>query len=288
MMNRSALLNQATGSMDQVINTLKDMAIRYGFTVLGAAFIIFAGVVLARKVGELVQGWLDQRELEPPVRLLIVRVVRLLIMAFVTMIAVQHLGVNLVPLVAGLSVVGVGVGLAMQGVLSNVLAGVLIIFIKPFRVGEYIELLGVHGEVTNIELISTTLVHADRSRVKIPNRKILGEILHNYGKIRQLDIKVGVAYDTDLRQALEVIGKVLAANPRILKDPAPVTGVVQLADSSIQIAVAPWAALPDFGPAHAEVCQAIVENFRQKGIEIPFPQQEVRFLNQGPAGKTVI
>jgi small conductance mechanosensitive channel len=273
--------------MDQVVNTLKDMAVRYGFTVLGAVFIIFAGVVLARKVGQLVQGWLDDRELEPPVRLLIVRVVRLLIMAFVSMIAVQHLGVNLVPLVAGLSVVGVGVGLAMQGVLSNVLAGVLIIFIKPFRVGEYIELLGVHGEVTNIELISTTLVHLDRSLVKIPNRKILGEILHNYGKIRQLDIKVGVAYDTDLRQALDVIGKVLAANPRILRDPAPVTGVVQLADSSIEIAVKPWVALADFVPAHAEVCQTIVESFRQKGIEIPFPQQEVRFLNQGPAGRTV-
>src|SRR5438093_9240740 len=119
------------------------------------------------------------------------------------------------PLVASIGVAGVGIGLAMQGVLSNMVCGLAIIFLKPFRVGEYIELLGVHGQVTAIELFSTTLAHPDRSRVVIPNRKIVGEVLHNYGTIRQLDLSVGVAYQTNIKEALATLCELVAQNPRV-------------------------------------------------------------------------
>jgi small conductance mechanosensitive channel len=109
-------------------------------------------------------------------------------------------------------------------------AGLTIIFTRPFRVGEYIHIAGVEGQVEAISLFSTTLNHTDRSRVVVPNRKIVGEILHNYGKVRQLNIVVGVAYDTDLNQALAVINEVLQANPRVLKEPAPVIQTIMLAD----------------------------------------------------------
>ncbi len=112
--------------------------------------------------------------------------------------ALQNLGVELLPLIAGLGVAGAGIALATQGVLGNVVAGLSIIFSKPFRVGEYIAIAGVEGTVETISLFSTTLAHVDRSRVIVPNRKIVGEILHNYGRIRQLDVSVGVAYDTDI------------------------------------------------------------------------------------------
>ncbi|HVY69334.1 MAG TPA: mechanosensitive ion channel domain-containing protein [Verrucomicrobiae bacterium] len=269
--------------MEKAITTLQEMAVRYGFQVLGAVLIVAAGYIVARKVGEMMQEWLGKRELEPPLRLLVVRFIRLLIMALTTMIAIQQLGVNLVPLIAGLSVLGVGVGLALQGVFGNLAAGIVIIFVKPFRVGEYIEILGVHGTVDMIDLLSTKLVHPDRSKVVIPNRKILGEILHNYGKIRQLDIKVGVAYDTDLKEALKVIREVLERNSRVLQDPVPFTGVTHLSDSSIEISVFPWVAVNDYGIARADLCQALVEGLRANRIAIPFPQREVRILNPGPA-----
>jgi small conductance mechanosensitive channel len=166
----------------------------------------------------------------------------------------------------------------MQGVLGNMVAGLTIIFTRPFRVGEYISIVGVEGKVDAITLFSTTLTHADLSKVVVPNRKIVGEILHNYGKIRQLNISVGVAYDTDLNKALAAIGEILQNNPRVLKDPAPGFGISVLADSSINIAVAPWVNVPDFGPAGAEINKAVVETFRAKSISMPFPQREIRIL----------
>jgi small conductance mechanosensitive channel len=202
-------------------------------------------------------------------------------MALFLMVALGTLGIAVGPLIALMSVAGVGIGLAMQGVLGNLVSGLLIIFTKPFRVGEYIEVVGNYGQVSVIDLFSTTLVHPDRSRVVIPNRKISGEILHNYGTLRQHDIKVGVAYNTNLSAALGVINDILARNPRVLKDPAPAVAVSSFGDSSIEIAVKPWSPVNDFGPAGAEIRLAILEAFRSRKIEIPFPQREIRVL--GPA-----
>jgi small conductance mechanosensitive channel len=112
----------------------------------------------------------------------------------------------------------------------------------------------------------------------IPNRKIVGEIIHNYGKIRQLALSVGVAYDTDLNNALAIVADILQRSPRTLKDPAPVIGTATLADSSIVIAIKPWTVLENFGPAQIEVNKAVIERFREAGISIPFPQREIRLL----------
>jgi len=123
------------------------------------------------------------------------------------------------------------------------------------------------------------LTHPDRSRVVIPNRKIIGEVLHNYGSIRQLDLSVGISYNTNIDQAIALVREIVARNPRILKDPAPAIGLSNLGDYSVNIAVKPWVAVPDYGAAGAEINQAILEQFRLKDIDIPFPQHEVRLLN---------
>ena len=212
-------------------------------------------------------------------RMLIVRIVRLLIFAMALIMALGTAGMNVTALIAGISVAGVGVGLAMQGILGNLVAGLTIIFTKPFRVGEYIEIAGVNGQVKTVELFSTTLLHADQSRIVIPNRKIVGEIMHNYGSVRQLDLSVGVAYGTNLNEAISIVRGVLARNSRVLKEPSAVVGVTMLADSSINIAVKPWTKVDDFGNATIEINQAIAESFRAANISIPFPQREVRLLN---------
>jgi small conductance mechanosensitive channel len=166
----------------------------------------------------------------------------------------------------------------MQGVLSNVVAGLTIIFTKPYRVGQYISVVGVEGRVDVISLFSTILSHPDRSRVVVPNRKIVGEVLHNYGQIRQIDINVPVAYDTDLNAALAAVQSALLANKRVLQDPKPVVRAAVLADSAVTIGVAPWVAVSDYGDVHGEITKTIVELFRSRGIVIPFPQREVRLL----------
>jgi len=271
-------MNEQVETFNQVKGTLIDLAIKFGPKVFVAIIIIVAGAYVGRWVGKAMARGLRKFDLEPPVRDLLVRIVRILILGLFAIMALQNLGVELLPLIAGLGVAGAGVALAMQGVLGNAVAGFTIIFTKPFRVGEYISIVGVEGSVADISIFNTTLDHSDRSRVVIPNRKIAGEILHNYGKIRQLSIVAGVAYDTDLNKALATIHEVLRSNSRVLRDPAPNLGISVLGDSSIKISVNPWVNAPDFGPAGGEINKAIVEAFRGRNIVIPFPQQEVRML----------
>jgi len=270
--------------MQQWQQTVITFLTQYGFQLLGALIILVIGSLAARWMGNLVSGWLNKHDLEPPVRVLLVRLVRLLVFAFTLVVVMDRVGVPVTSLIAGIGVAGVGVGLALQGVLGNLMAGLTIIFTKPFRVGEYIELLTVSGQVTNIELFSTTLLHADRSRVVIPNRKIVGEIMHNYGTMRQLDLTVGVAYGADLNTVLPTVRDILGDNPRVLRDPPPVVGISELGDCTINISIRPWVKVPDYSMAQLEIYQAIVEKFRARQIDIPFPQREVKLLHP-PAGK---
>jgi small conductance mechanosensitive channel len=148
-------------------------------------------------------------------------------------------------------------------------------------VGQYIEVVGVQGQVKSIDLFTTRLLHTDRSEVVIPNRKIIGEILHNYGSTRQLDLKVGVAYGTDLGKCEAVLGDLLRQNRRVLPQPAPVLSIDSFGDSQIVLAIKPWVAVDDYIPAQAELYKAVVELFAANRIEMPYPQREIRMLNGG-------
>jgi len=265
-------------TIEQVRTTAVDLAMKFGPKVLAALLILALGYF----VGRWMSRWLDRAlghvDMEPPVRTLIVRIARAVISVLFVIMALQNLGVELLPLIAGLGVAGAGIALAMQGVLGNLFAGLTIILTKPFRIGEYIEIVSEEGTVESISLFQTTLTHPDRSRVVIPNRKIVGEILHNFGKIRQVNVVVGVAYDTDLNRAIALIQETLRANGRVLREIEPLIVVSQLADSSVNIAVKPWVAITDFGVAGSEINQAILETFRGARIVIPFPQREVRMV----------
>jgi len=257
---------------------LIDYVIAHGGQLVSAVVIVIVGLILARWIGKLTGHWLDRKAMEPPLQMLLTRMVRLLVAAITLVVALGTAGMDVTALIAGIGVAGVGLGLALQGVLGNLMAGLTVIWTKPFRIGDYIELAGVQGQVQTIALFTTTLVHSDLSRVVIPNRKIVGEILHNYGTIRQLDLSVGVAYGTNINDAVAVIRGALGKNPRVLKAPAPVVGITVLADSTIVIAIKPWTTVADVVPARAEIYQAVVEQFRAGDIQIPFPQREVRML----------
>ena len=233
-------------SIDQLKSTLIDLAIRFGPKVVVAILIMVAGFYAARWARTGFGRWLVTLQLEPPVRLLMERVLGLIVIGLFLIMALQNLGVELLPLIAGLGVAGAGVALAMQGVLGNLVAGLTIIFTRPFRVGEYVAMVGVEGRVETIELFSTFLSHTDGSVVVVPNRKIVGEILHNYGEIRQLDLSVKISRADDLDRALAAVSAVVRANPRVLPEPMAVIGVSALSDNSITIAVKPWVKVTDY------------------------------------------
>lgn len=261
------------------VDLITEYVIRYGFQALGAVLVFAVGALVARWAGKFTQQWLEHYDMEPPVRMLLAKVVQVLVLIFTTMAALGQLGVQIAPLLAGIGVAGLGVGLALQGVLSNVVAGLSIIFTKPYRVGEHVSLLGVQGDVLTIDLFTTTLVHPDRSRVVIPNRKIVGEILHNFSHIRQLHLTVTVAYSTDLTKALALVRSILDSNPGVLKDPAPAVGISQLGDSGITISIDPWVSVAEFGSVQGQLNQVLVERFQSAQIQIPYPQREVRLLS---------
>jgi len=265
-------------TVDQVKNTLIDIGIRFGPRLLTALLIIGVGVLVTRWLGRWLERGLSHFELEPPARELLIRIGRALVFVLFLILALQNLGVELLPLIAGLGIAGAGIALALQGVLGNVAAGLSIIFTKPFRVGEYISIAGEEGTVQSITLFNTTLGHVDLSRVVIPNRKIAGEILHNYGTIRQLDVSVGVAYDSDIAGALAAIEELLRANSRVLKDPAPVVAVTRLAEWSVNIAVKPWVGVNDYGAVTGELNRSIMATLRGRNIVIPVPQQEIHLV----------
>lgn len=273
-------MNTQLDALNQVQSTAIDLGLQFGPKVLVACLIVLAGHFAGRWLGNLFEGVLTKLDLDITLRLLLVRLARVLVLALFVVMALQNLGVELLPLVAGLGVAGAGLALAMQGVLSNLAAGLTIIFTRPFRVGEYVSIAGEEGQVEAISLFQTILIHYDLSRVVIPNRKIVGEIMHNYGQIRQLHVSVGVAYDTDLNTALADIDAILAANPNILSEPAPLVQVATLADSSVNISIRPWVSVDAFPTAPSEINKAVLEAFRANGIHIPFPQREVRMLGQ--------
>jgi small conductance mechanosensitive channel len=279
-------MNVDLETLDKAKGTLTDLAIRFGPKLLVAVLIITAGFIVAGWVGRAAQRGLLKFDLEPPVRQLITRIARVLVLALFLIMALQNLGVELLPLIAGLSVAGAALALATQGVLSNMVAGLTIIFTKPYRVGDYIQIVGVEGRVDNISIFSTVLVHPDRSRIVVPNRKIVGEILHNYGRIRQAEIMVRVAYETNLPPVLEAIQALVRANSRVLAEPASLIGVAALGESAVQIAIKPWVQVGDYGVVEGELNLAIVTALRERGVGIPFPQREVRVISGtlSPAG----
>lgn len=271
-------MNGELDALGQAKGTLIDLAIRFGPKVVVAIAIMAGGLVVAGWAARGTTRGLHRLDMEPPVRQLLTRIVRVLVLGLFVILALQNLGVELLPLIAGISVAGAGIALATQGVLSNIVAGLTIIFTKPFRVGEYVAIVSVEGQVDAITMFSTTLIHADRSRIIVPNRKIVGEILHNYGKIRQAELQVGVAYEADIGVALGAIRDVVQANARVLAEPAPVIQAASLGDSAVQIIVRPWVAVTDYGAIEGELNIAILDVLRRRGISIPYPQREVRLI----------
>lgn len=265
-------------AIEQFQSTAIDLAIRFGPKLFTAAVIFVAGVVVSRWAAHMLTRGLERIELEPPVRALLARIARGLVLGLFLIMALQNLGVELLPLLAGLGVVGAGVALAMQGLLSDVAAGLSIIFSKPFRVGEYISVVGEEGEVRDISLFNTVLAHPSGSRIVIPNRKIVGEIFHNHGTIRQLELTVGVSYQTNLDAAFAAIEAVVRANARVLADPPPTVQPVQLADFCVQLSVTVWVRVLDYIAVRGELNKVILEAFRAGGIVIPFPQHDVRLV----------
>jgi small conductance mechanosensitive channel len=277
-------MQSAMGNVQQMLSgtpewmaTAQEMLTRFGLKLVAALLIFFIGRWIAR----LIQNGLEKGMLKAHVdQVLVTFTVNMAytaLLVFVVIAALGQLGVQTTSFVAVLGAAGLAVGLALQGSLSNFASGVLIIIFRPFKVGDYVEGGGTAGVVKAIHIFTTTLTTPDNKRVIVPNSKMMGDNIVNYSAegIRRLDLTASIGYGDSIDKAKAVLMDILAKEPRVLKDPAPVVGVLTLAESSVDLAVRPWVKVDDYGDASFALPEAIKKRFDAEGISIPFPQRDV-------------
>lgn len=204
-------------------------------------------------------------------------IARAVLMLFVIIAALDRLGVDTTSLAAILAAAGLAIGLSLQGSLQSFAAGVMLLVFKPFKAGDFIEAGGATGVVKSISIFTTIMTTGDNKEIIVPNGSIYGGIITNYSakETRRVDMVVGIGYDSDLKKAKEILNEMVAADERILKDPAPTVAVAELADSSVNFVVRPWVASADYWKVKFDFTEAVKLRFDAEGISIPFPQMDV-------------
>lgn len=225
----------------------------------------------ARRMLSRVRGLKDDRTVEG----FVVQLVRVAVIVIGLVAVLQRLGVQTTSIIAVLGAASLAIGLAMQGALSNVAAGVVLLILRPYRVGDVVDIGGMAGTVQRLDLFTTQMINGDNVRIVAPNSQVLGGVIQNITgqRTRRIEIHFGVGYRADLNQAREVICGVAAAHPRTLSEPAPWTGVTGLLDSAVQITLHVWVQAPDWWQTRADLHQGVKEALDAAGIEIPFPHQ---------------
>jgi len=259
----------------RVVDLSLESIVKYGFQVVGGIVVLFIGWVISKFVVSLVANFLDKKNVDVTVKKFLIGAGRLSIMALAALLALGKFGIELTPLVAGLSVAGVGVSLALQGTLSNYAAGASLIFAKPFKVGDIIEVAGVMGEVEDISLPRTQIGTVDGAKVMIPNKHIIGEIIQNFSDLKKVSVKVGISYNSDLNKVTEIIRNIAKRHPKVYQGKEPSIGISEFADSSITISTALWCKQADYWDVLFDVNKAIFEEFNRNTIVMPFPQRDV-------------
>ena len=267
--------------MEQVVLTLQEWIAVYGLKIIAAILILVIGCWVAKGVRSLVKRLMEKSKMDPTLISFVGALVYVGLMAFIIIAALGKLGIATASFVAVIGAAGLAVGLALQGSLSNFAAGVLMIIFKPFQIGDFIETSGTDGVVEEIGIFTTELRTPDNKKVIIPNAKVTGDNIVNYNAkgTRRVDLVAGVGYGSDIDKVREVLEGIVAEEERFLKDPAPTIGVMELADSSVNIAFRPWVKADDYWNVYFDTQEKIKKRFDAEGIEIPFPQQDVHLHN---------
>ena len=258
-----------------LFDVIAEFFVKYSFQVLGGIIVLVIAWLVTGYIVKIVNNLLDKKKVDVTVSKFIVGTVKLLIMSFAVIVAMGKFGIEMAPLIAGISVAGFGLSFALQGPLSNYASGVTLIFTKPFKVGDIIEVCGVQGEVLDMKLPRTELKTLDGEIIVIPNKHIIGEIILNCSNSKRIDINVGVSYSSDIDKVIEVITNIVNDEDRIIKTKTSKIGISEFADSSINIYARAWCKQSEYLDVKFAVNKKIFDEFNKNSIEIPFPQRVV-------------
>lgn len=257
----------------------QELLLSYAVNIVAAIAIVIIGMIVARVVSNTINRVMVARQIDATVADFLSALVRYGIIAFTLIAALGRVGVQTASVIAVLGAAGLAVGLALQGSLSNLAAGVLLVMFRPFRAGEYVDLGGVAGTVLNVQIFSTTMRTVDGKIVVIPNGKIIAGNIINFSRepVRRNEFIIGVAYDSDIDQVKQILTDIIQSDERILKDREMTVRLNELGASSINFVVRVWSNSSDLQSVYWDVLELIKREFDAHGISFPYPQMDVNF-----------
>lgn len=260
------------------------LLLSYAVNIVAAIAIIIVGLIIARTVSGMANRVMRARHIDSTVADFLSALVRYAIIAFTLIAALGRVGVQTASVIAVLGAAGLAVGLALQGSLSNLAAGVLLVTFRPFRTGEYVDLGGVAGTVLNVQIFSTTLRTVDGKIVVVPNGKIIAGNIINFSRepARRNEFIIGVSYDANTDEVIQTIKDILQADERILKDREITVRLNELGPSTVNYVARAWSKSGDLQEVYWDVLERIKRSFDEKGISFPYPQMDVRVTSTQP------
>ncbi|MDH4125057.1 MAG: mechanosensitive ion channel [Gammaproteobacteria bacterium] len=264
-------------SWNDLLATLQTTGVEFGINVVTAIAIFYFGRLA---IGLLVRGLrklMQAQEIDATLETFACNLVRMVLLTFVLIASISALGIQTTSFIAVLGAAGLAVGLALQGSLANFASGVLIVLFRPYRVGDFVEAAGISGTVVEVQILTTIFRSGDNKRIIVPNGQVMNSIItnHSANDTRRIDMLIGVSYSDDLDKVRATLTAILDAEPRVLKDPAYTVAVSELADSSVNFVVRPWARTEDYWSVLFALTESIKKRFDEEGISIPFPQRDV-------------
>ncbi len=260
-----------------VMEWLKTDGVAFGIDLIAAIIILIVGRIAVGFVVRAIRIGMRKNGIDKTLETFICNLVKWALMIVVIIASISQLGIQTTSFVAIFGAAGLAVGLALQGSLSNFAAGVLIVLFRPYKAGDWIEAAGIAGAVEQVQILTTVLRTGDNKRVIVPNSQIMNSVITNYSAndTRRIDLVIGVGYDDDLDKTRRVLEEIVAADERVLKEPAPQIAVSELGASSVDFVVRPWVSTPDYWGTRFDLTETIKKRFDQEGISIPYPQQDV-------------
>jgi len=260
--------------------TALEFLTNYSFQILGALLIFIFGIIVSKYVYRFILRIMLRSNIDETISGFTAHLIRFFIVLMMAVLALGKLGISIAPFIAAVGALSLTAGLALQGSVSNFAAGIVLILTKPFKIGDTLKVHNVYGQVEEIKLAYTVLINEDKEKITIPNKYMIGDVLVNSHEYRLVDGVVGVSYDSDIDEAVNVITRVLSQEISCSCEDQPIVGIQSFAQSSVEIGYRYWVPTKQFFKLQYEVNAQILKAFKTQNISIAFPQREVRILQE--------
>ena len=273
----------ASERIDYYLQVIVDFAVEFGLQLLGAIVVLIIGFYIIKFIGKTVGKSMGKSKLDPSVQEFLRKLIVISLNVILVIIVASMVGIQTASLVAVVGAISLAIGFALQGSLANFAGGVILLFLKPFRVGDFITSEdGKMGTVTEIQLFYTVLNTPTNQRVVVPNGQLSNNAITNYSfhDTRRLDVTFGIGYSDDIDKAKAILRDIAESDERTLKDPAPMFAVEALGDSSVNLRYRIWVKSSDYWDISFEIHEKVKKAFDAAGISIPFPQRDVHLFQE--------